>query len=50
MTVVEKTLVAKTLPDSILLEELCRRHMELREKVDNISRAVEEKGGAVHEI
>lgn len=50
MTVEEKTLVAKTLPDSILLEELCRRHMELREKVDNISRAVEEKGGAVHEI
>lgn len=41
----EQAVAVKTLPDSILLEELCRRYADLREKVDNISRVMEEENG-----
>lgn len=41
----EQAAAAKTLPDSILFEELCRRYTDLREKVDNINRVMEEENG-----
>ena len=36
----EKQLIAETLPDEILMEEICRRFVDLRETVDSISQAV----------
>lgn len=44
MTLEEQRVVAGTLPDNVLMEELCIRYTDLREKVDSISRAI---GGAM---
>lgn len=46
MTEEEKRLIAKTLPDEIILTELCVRFGNMKQMLNNISRAVKENSPA----
>lgn len=42
----EKQLIAATLPDEILLEELCVRFTDMKQMLNNISKTVKENSPA----
>lgn len=45
-TAEEKQLIAETLPDTVLLGELCARFTGMRQMLDNISKTVKENSPA----